>query len=211
MSAAARAAAALAGLALVVTACTGAREPVPPAIDRYFEALRDGDLAEAYDLTTLGRYQPVAGFALSREHFERFHEVNPLESYRVIEVFRQEIRETLGSEGRPFFTVDVDLVYPFGTSRQSVYLEGEVLPRVEIEPAAILLAAGPGFPDEVLVDGVPTPVNAGGENVALTVLAGEHDLTVNGTEVRIATTPLAVVEGPAVLDEGPPARVRFTS
>ena len=129
----------------------------------------------------------------------------------MLEVFRQEIRETLGSQGRAFFTVDVDLVYDFGTSTQSVYVEGEVLPKVQIEPAAIQFDSTGGFPDEILVDGIPTPVRAGPSNVSLTVFAGEHDITIDGTTVRIATSPLRVVDGPARVDEGPPPVVRLVT
>lgn len=197
-------------LALMATACLGGGERAPQVVDDFFTALQDGDLKEAYELTTLPTYQPAPGFALSLAHFEGFYEAHPLQSYKVVTVFRQEIRETMGSRGRPFYTVDVDLEYGFGTSRQSVYVEGNVLQKLELEPAAILFDASGGFPRTVQVDGVRTKVSAGNGNVALTVLAGEHEITIGPDVVRVATSPLAVVDGPARIEPGPPEVVKIT-
>jgi hypothetical protein len=204
---------ALAALAMVAGACFGRGEPPPDVVERYLSALRDGDLRAAYDLTTFDRSPAVPGFALTFEHFAGFYERTPVRDAKVVAVFPQQITERTGVQGESFWTIDLDVRFDFGVTRQTVFVQGSVpsLHRIEVEPVPITFTVTDGFPTMVLVDGVATPISNEGERTGLTVLRGEHELVIGTATITVATDPLGVVSGPASLDEGPPPSITLAA
>ena len=190
----------VAGLALVASACVGGgSEPIPDVLDRYLRLLQDGDVGTAYELTNLDRIAPQRGAALSLEHFEAFYRSNPLEGYQVAKVYRLERRtvEAFEETGSPSFVIDLDLLYEPGPSRETYYVEGEVLPKVEIEPDQLVIRAPADASyriDGVAVDPLPS---ADGDLSFIVLLRGRHQVEIEGAVFTVDTAPLTIVDGPA--------------
>ncbi len=194
----------LAGLALVAAACIGSgTEGIPDVLNRYLAAVQQGDLREAYDLTNLKRLAPQPGAALSFAHFEAFVGRNSLDSYQVAKVTRLERRtvEGINEQGTPHYVVDIDLVNDQRTSRQTYTVEGEVLPKVDVEIVQLMVEAPRDVP--FLIDGVRTePGTFGRDDVAsFSVLRGRHEVDVDGITFVVDTNPVAIVEGAARVAE----------
>jgi hypothetical protein len=196
-------------LSITLSGCGRANQPDPPPVfGRYLQALQSKDYAKAYRLTELPQSQGGSGFALTREHFAAFFEAHPLKSYDVVKVTKLEQRRLEGSQqvgAPPIYVVDMKLTYADGVRSETWHIEGDVVGVLQLEAAPIALRARRAV-TSITVDGVPTPVDAGGEGASksyyLTVLNGIHQISFAGTMIEVLTQPLSVRSGSATIEDG---------
>jgi len=190
---------------VLLSGCLGPAEPAPKALRQYLSALSRGDYRAAYDRTQFAglvrSFGPAA--SLSYEHFSAFFTKNPLRRYVVRHVARLDRRafETPQKPGTPFYEVDVDLTYPDGTHRETYTIEGDILGVVTVEPDRILLRSSAPL-SEIVFDGVDTHVRLaeGTSNVySLLVIQGHHEVRIGTRRFELATGPLRIVSGDAVV------------
>lgn len=184
---------------------------MPEALRTYLDALIAGEHQTAYDRTGLRRLATTSDEAatLSFAHFRAFHLGDPLESYAVSEVTKLDRRsiDTVQQAGSPYFVVDLTLKHRSGTIDTTISVDGEVLGVVEIDPIPVRLRLPPT--GVLTVDGVAATVpdagtrqRSGPREHTILVLAGAHTISIGSASVRIRTSPLTVVSGPATIADG---------
>jgi len=202
-------------VALVLLAAGCSRlgsDPPPKALVAYLDDLTAGNLREAYDRTQLEQIMVGAGASLSFEHFEAFYRANPVTSYAITRVTRLELRtsDAPTERGSAFYDVEIELRFGDRAQTETVTVEGEVLPVVQLDPASVFVRI-PGGAESVLIDGVETTPAASPaieDGYTFLLLRGSHELALDGRTVAFTADPLTVVAGDARIEgEAPPVLV----
>ena len=208
----------LCSLALLAS-CRGPGAALPEGVRTYLDALVADRHRQAYERTELSDIASSfgTGAALSLEHFEAFYEANPVKAYAIEDVTKIEQRsiERANQPGTPYYIVDVRLTIGGRTSRETLSVLGDILPRVQVEPDRVFLGL-PSGTRSILVDGIETPVRSArvGDRRAFPVmlLRGAHQIDVGDRRIRIHTDPLRVLAGQASIErpDRAPAIVRLS-
>lgn len=175
---------------------------MPEALSTYLDSLIAGEYEKAYARTGLGALSKTSGSAatLSLEHFSAFNRADPLKSYAIRKVTKLDRRSinSVTEAGTPYFVVDLTLQQRSGGLETTISVEGDVVGVVEVDPVPVRVRVPAG---ELLVDGVAVPDRAAGERTLL-LMNGAHSIEAGAGAVRFDTSPLEILDGPAVIEEG---------
>lgn len=195
------------GMCLVVSipACAFRPRQAPPAgLRSYLDALVEGRLSDAYEVTQLADVHEAfgAGSAVSLEHFEATWTDLPLQRYEVIEVVELRRREIADfGEGSPYFETQVRMITSLGSRLELIAVDGKINPTVQIDPLPVRFeGVVPKVP--VRVDGVLVSAPRRSHNLTtLLLLPGRHDTRFGTENITLELEPLSVIEGNATVSD----------
>lgn len=195
---------ALALLATLLAGCgfTTPREPAPPALREFLEALRSGDYSDAYGMTQLDEISEAFGdgSAVTESHFQAAWAADPLTSYEIVEVVRLRRRAVTDfGEGTPYFETRVRLSTAAGSRLETIAIDGEVAGTVQIDPLAVRIISR-SKKGSVLVDGVPVVGAPAPERFVLLLLPGRHQVEIANSTFDVSLDPFEVT-GDAVISQ----------